>query len=176
MADQSAGRRARGFRQTGSLVSRQIRTVSERRGFAETRLLTDWTAICGPELAAKVTPVRVSYSRGGMGATLVVLCDGARAPEITMQRETIRARVNACYGYNAISRVQITQTAPGMAAPAGFAEERPHFEGKPTAPKRQDAEAAVGPIADDGLRAALQRLGDNVLSRKDSQTRKDKPE
>ncbi len=158
-------KRGFGFRQTGSLVTAQVRRASEARGFAETRLLTDWQAICGPELAGKVTPVRVTYAKGGFGATLVVLCEGARAPEISMQKDVIRQRVNACYGYNAIARVQITQTAPGM-GPTGFAEDAPHFEVKAPDPKigRRAAEA-VTPIADQGLKDALKRLGENVLSR-----------
>ena len=174
MAKEGA-RRGRGFRQTGGLVARQIRRVSESRGFAETRLLTDWAAICGPELAAKVTPVRVHYGKGGLGATLIVLCDGARAPEVAMSAETIRARVNACYGYNAIVRGKITQPAAGRAAPTGFSEDPPQFAGKPEPTRRPETEATVRPVADEALREALRTLGDNILSRSRDRSRKDRP-
>ena len=38
-------RRTRGFERTSGLVQGQIRKASEKRGFAETRLLTHWVEI-----------------------------------------------------------------------------------------------------------------------------------
>ena len=112
----------KGFVQAGALLTRRVRTASEKRGFAETRLLTQWETICGPEIAGIARPLRVSYSRDGFGATLLVTCDGARAPEVQMQTDAIRQKVNACYGYNAISRVRITQTDS-----TGFAEAQARY-------------------------------------------------
>ena len=43
-----------------------------------------------------------------MGATLTLLTTGANAPMLEMQKEKLRQKVNAVYGYNAISRVRIT--------------------------------------------------------------------
>ncbi|WP_299880723.1 DUF721 domain-containing protein [uncultured Sulfitobacter sp.] len=160
----------KGFKRTDSLLSRQIRSASERRGFAQTRLLTQWAEIAGEETAAIALPVEVSYSRGGMGATLTLLTTGPNAPMLEMQKEQLRAKVNAVYGYNAISRVRITQTAP-----QGFAEGQVAFApAKAAAPapvdpalQRKAAEAAQ-PVADEGLRAALERLGANVLMKTQS--------
>jgi hypothetical protein len=45
---------------------------------------------------------------------------------LEMQKEILRARVNACYGYNAIARIRITQTAP-----TGFAEGQAAFGMQP---------------------------------------------
>jgi len=167
----TAARRGRkGFVQAGSLVGARLRNATEKRGFAETRLLTDWPAIAGPALAAVVRPVKVSYAREGFGATLTVLTDGAHAPEVQLQLPALRERVNACYGYNAISRIRLTQTASG-----GFAEAPATFEHAPeqAAPLRPEALGAlrstVAPVADDGLRQALERLGQNVLARHKSQ-------
>ncbi|MEM1266697.1 MAG: DciA family protein [Pseudomonadota bacterium] len=173
MAEGRTQRGRRGFRQTASLVTGQIRTVSERRGFVEARLLTDWAAIVGPALASVATPVRVSYAKGGFGATLVLRCEGARAPELSLARETIRAQVNACYGYNAIQRVQITQTGGGDNAAPGFAEPKTPFQPKPAA-VTEAARKTAAPVADDGLRGALERLGETILSgAPGDQTRKD---
>jgi hypothetical protein len=104
-----------------------------------------------------------------MGATLTLLTTGAQAPMLEMQKEQLRAKVNAIYGYNAISRVRITQTAA-----TGFAEGQVEFAHKPkdTGPKPIDkatqaraAESAHG-VADEGLRAALERLGANIMTQK----------
>jgi hypothetical protein len=155
----------RGFMQTGGILGNQIRKASEKRGFAETRLLTHWSEIAGESVARVAQPVKVNYSRQGIGATLTLLCTGANAPMLQMQLPQIKERVNGCYGYNAISRIQLTQTAP-----TGFAEPSSRFEHKPakrTVSPQQKAQltATVCDVGDDGLRQALAALGENILSK-----------
>lgn len=157
----------RGFKRTASVLSDQIRRAGESRGFAVSRLLTHWAEIAGPEIAAIARPVNISYGRGGLGATLSVLTTGPQAPMLEMQKERLREKVNAVYGYNAISRVRITQTAA-----EGFHEGQAQFEHarKPeTAPLDPQiaslAASTVGPVENDDLRAALERLGRHVLSK-----------
>ncbi len=158
---------ARGFEHTGGVLSKAVRAVSSTRGFAESRLLTRWSEICGPDIARIAQPVKVTYTRGAMGATLIVTCDGARAAEVQMQSETIRTRVNACYGYNAISRVRISQTDSH-----GFAEAQDQYRTKDPAPVavppevRDRAQKDVSGIDDAGLRHALRALGENILTRR----------
>ncbi|WP_375687778.1 DUF721 domain-containing protein [Pseudooceanicola sp. LIPI14-2-Ac024] len=156
-----------GFKRTASLLEGRIRRAGESRGFAVTRLLTHWDEIAGPELAQMARPVDVKYGRQNFGATLTLLTDGARAPLVEMQKEQLRQKVNAAYGYNAIARIRITQTAS-----TGFAEGQVAFSTPKTpGPKTPDAatQAAArdvaGGVGDDGLRAALEALGQNVLGR-----------
>ncbi|RVV98243.1 DUF721 domain-containing protein [Mesobaculum littorinae] len=175
MAEGSTGGRqrrgGRGFRQTGTLLERRIREAGESRGFAITRLLTHWDEIVGTDTAGMARPADVSYGRKGFGATLTLLTTGAMAPMLEMQKEKIRERVNACYGYAAISRVRITQTAP-----QGFAEGKPAFAHAPKQKPRptpeaearitKDAAQAAAPVGDEGLRTALEALARNVLAAK----------
>lgn len=159
----------RGFKRTATLVSTKIRKVAETRGFAVSRLLTHWDEVAGPAIAAIARPVEVSYGKGGLGATLTVLTTGPQAPMLEMEKHRLRDRVNAAYGYNAISRIRITQTAA-----TGFAEAQAHFAGAPkktvdSAPDpRIAAEAATlaRPVGDDALRQALESLGQNVLNKR----------
>ncbi len=159
-------KRGRGFARAATLVQSRVRSASEGRGFAETRLLTHWAEIVGEATAQSAQPVNVTYGKGGMGATLTLLTTGAMAPMLDMQREQIREKVNACYGYRAISRVRITQTAP-----TGFAEGRAAFTQAPKAPAKPDpqvlAQAAEvsRDVASDDLRMALEALATNVLSK-----------
>ena len=153
----------RGFERASGLVSGQIRGASETRGFAVSRLLTHWAEVVGPDIAASCRPVEVAYGRG-FGATLTVLTVGAQAPMLEMQKDTICERVNACYGYKAIHKVRITQTAA-----TGFAEGRAQFEAAPKVEKQAPvtpaaAKKAAENVADEELRLALERLGANVLS------------
>lgn len=164
-----SGKRGKGFRRTSALLSQRIRKAGESRGFAVSRLLTHWDEIAGSEIAAAARPVEVSYARSGLGATLTLLTTGAQAPMIEMQKEKLREKVNACYGYSAISRIRITQTSAH-----GFAEARAAFghapDEKPAPapdPKvKARAQEAVAPVADTSLRAALEALGENILKRK----------
>lgn len=153
------------FTKAATLIEKRVRDAGESRGFAVARLLTHWDEVVGPEIAAIARPVKVTYGRSGLGATVTVLTTGPQAPMLEMQKETLRARINACYGYAAISRVAITQTAP-----TGFAEGQAVFKPAPKAPPPPDpavlheASAAAAPVGDDGLRAALELLGRNVLA------------
>ena len=149
-------RRKRGFERTSGLLQQRIRQAGEGRGFAVTRLLTHWAEVVGPEIAAATRPVNISYGRGGLGATLTVLTTGAQAPMIEMASEKLKARVNACYGYAAINRIKVTQTAP-----QGFAEGKIDFAPAPSraaGKPPQDpaltarAEKTAADIKDDGWR------------------------
>ncbi|MCB2093125.1 MAG: DUF721 domain-containing protein [Rhodobacteraceae bacterium] len=163
---QGQPRRRRGFELASGLLRNQIRSAGETRGFAVSRLLTHWPEIVGQEVAAMARPVKVSYAKGGFGATLTLLTTGASAPILQMQIPAIRERVNACYGYNAISRISVTQTAP-----TGFAEGQVAFAPAPmTSPPRDPAIARAATALSDGvhdadLRSALAALAEKVLSR-----------
>lgn len=157
----------RGFSRAATLMQGRIRAASESRGFAQSRLLTHWAEIVGEAVAAVALPVSVSYGKGGLGATLTLLTTGAQAPLVEMQKEQIRERVNACYGYNAIARVRITQTAP-----TGFAEGRVAFQAAPKVATPPDpgvvaaARDVAQGVASDDLRLALETLATNVLAKR----------
>lgn len=159
-------RRARGFEQSGNFVERRVRKAAERRGFVEMRVLTHWAEIAGKATAAICRPVKVGYGREGFGATLTLLTSGAHAPMLEAELPKIRERVNAAYGYAAISRIRLTQTAA-----AGFAEDRAAFdpaprEDKPLAVLDPNTAGEVNRVTDPRLRTALERLGRNILSRR----------
>ena len=162
---ESYEKRHAGFRRTSLLVEQKLRSAGESRGFAITRLLTHWREIVGAKAAGVCTPVKISYAQKGFGATLVILTTGAQAQMLEMQLPQLREKVNACYGYNAISRIRITQTAP-----VGFSDGNAQFN---VVPKRTvplpcpemaaKASAIACDIKDEGLRAALAAFGENIM-------------
>ena len=160
-------RSARGFTQASGLLTDRIRKAGAARGFAETRLLTQWEDIVGPTLAAIAIPEKVTYAKAGIGATLIIRANGAHGPELQMQLPQIRERVNACYGYNAISRVRITQTGAASVATPGMAEAQTPFQPspKPAADPGKLRALDLDNVKDPGLRAALESLSEHVLSR-----------
>lgn len=161
----------RGFRSTADTVRRRLGEAAAGYGFAEPEVLIRWPEVVGEQLSALCVPVKVSYPRAqGLGATLVVRTEGARAPEVKHLGPRIIERVNQFYGYRAVARLKVTQTTGA----AGFAEDRARFAGRPDAPPAEPGAAATERAAeltrgirDRNLRAALTRMGAHVLARAD---------
>lgn len=159
-----------GFARTSKLLQGRIRKASETRGFAVSKLLTHWAEVVGPDLAAITRPIEVGYQKKNLGATLTILTTGANAPMVEMQKVKIKEAVNACYGYGAVARIHITQTAA-----TGFAEGRADFAPAPKAGRRappevakRAAQEATKDIKSDDLRVALEALGANILAKSKS--------
>ena len=165
-ADAPPRRRMRGFEPAASLVASRIRSGAEGRGFAMTRLLTQWAEVVGEDIARCTRPVRISHGKG-FGGTLTVLTTGPQAPLVQMQLPMIRDKVNACYGFNAIARVTITQTAP-----QGFAEGQAVFRPPPprdvplSSETLAEADDLARRFADPALAAAIRKLAVNRAGRR----------
>jgi hypothetical protein len=151
-------RRMRGFEAASGLLQQRIRAAGESRGFAVTRLLTQWADIAGDGLARITRPVKIGYGRDGMGATLTLLVAPAHAPMVQMDLPRLKDRVNAAYGYNAIARISLTQTAA-----TGFAEGQAQFAPAPKQPRIPDPAIVAQAHA---VRAALEALAQNILTRR----------
>ena len=168
--DRQDQRRMKGFEQTGHLLQSDIRKAGEGRGFAVSRLLTHWSEVAGENLAKSTRPVRINYGKGGIGATLTLLVRGAEAPFVQAELPKLKDRVNAVYGYAAVSRITLTQTAP-----TGFAEGQIDFDHRPKAkskdgPSQKDRDmgaAAAKDIRDPELRLALSKMGAHILTSED---------
>ena len=167
-ADAAPIRRMRGFEAAAQLLTQRIRAAGESKGFAVARLLTHWDEIAGADTARITRPVKVHYGREGLGATLTLLVSAAHAPLVQMNLAKLVDRVNATYGYAAIARIALTQTAT-----TGFAEGQTPFSG-PAKVKTADpaitekANTLAQPIHDQILRSALEQLGQNILMRRTS--------
>ena len=157
----------RGFKRGSALFDPFIRKAAKKRGFSISRILTTWPEIAGEEVAGVSRPVKVSYSGLGVGGTLTLLTTGPYAPIIEMRKEYLRERVNAVYGYNAIVRINVTQTSA-----TSFFNGRPVFksrsessgESNPDPAIARESANIVDGIENDDFRKALETLGRNVLS------------
>jgi hypothetical protein len=125
-----------------------------RQGFASTELITRWTDIAGPEIAAHSEPIKIQWPRhegAEAAATLVLRVEGPIAIEIQHQAGVIVERVNRFFGWQAIGRVVLRQ-AP-LARRGKKAPEAPD----PQAMAR--IAATLAGVQDAALRDALARLG-----------------
>jgi hypothetical protein len=156
-------------RAVGSFVPRLTRKSFEKYGFSSAVLLTDWAAIVGDEIASYTQPQRLKWAcrveahsdiehgaEGRPGATLMLRVEGPRAIELQYQSRQILERINAYFGYRAVSEMRFVQAPIEGRRPA-------------TAPSAARAVTArPGPVPDLGLvsnhalRLALVRLQANV--------------
>lgn len=85
---------------------------------------------------------------------------------VQMALPQLKDRVNAVYGYSAISHIHLTQTAA-----TGFAEGQAEFTPAPKPAKHPDpaltaqAQAVAEGVTDPSLRSALEQLAQNILTR-----------
>ncbi|MFM1813822.1 MAG: hypothetical protein RLZ98_517 [Pseudomonadota bacterium] len=164
-----AGSFKRGASAVGSYLPQLTRKVFEKYGFSTADLLTDWPAIAGAELAAFTVPQQLKWPRklgeseNGVaserrGATLVLRVDGGRALDVQYQSRQIIERINGYFGYRAVSELRLVQAPIEAAKPVRKTPSPKDVIGshKPELPEMKD----------EGLRAALERLGANVLAEK----------
>ena len=82
-----------------------------------------------------------------------------------MQLPKILSKVNSIYGYNAISKIKITQTSP-----IDFEDSFENLEGRENKKVLSDkqiinVETSVKNVSDINLKDALSRLGKNIIIR-----------
>jgi hypothetical protein len=138
------------------LVTVCVAGIFARQGFTSCELVTHWDDIVGAEIAALAEPIRMQWIRSrdpdeSPPATLVLRVEGPAALEIQHMSGVIVERVNSYLGWQAVDKLALRQ--------APLTRRR-----KPPRPRIDEAVAAaiaaqMTGIADDGLRAALGRLG-----------------
>jgi hypothetical protein len=134
-----------------------VGTAFRRQGFASMELVTHWEDIVGPEIADLCEPLKLQWSRtkepeDAEPATLVLRVEGPAALEIQHLSGIVIERVNRFFGWQAIGKLAFRQ------APLA---RRTKPKSQPTIDAAAAARIAQGltGIGDDGLRAALGRLG-----------------
>jgi hypothetical protein len=102
----------------GELVPALMRPAFEKFGFPAAAILTDWAAIAGPELASYTAPERLKWPRkaagdtdaaADKGALLILRVAGARGLEVEHLRPRLIERINASFGYRAVSEIRVIQ-------------------------------------------------------------------
>lgn len=134
----------------------------KRQGFASRELVTRWTEIVGPVIAAHAEPLKIQWPRpvGDQPtepATLVLRVEGPMALEIQHASDAILAQVNRFFGWQAVGRLALRQ------APLSRREQKQLRKVDPAAVA--EATKTLGAISDPALREALARLKASVRER-----------
>ena len=136
-------------------------------GFATSDIIMAWPDIVGERLAAFTQPLKIEWKRKAPHAdpearpdpaTLVIRVESAFALELQHMAPTVIDRVNTYYGWRCIGKLVLKQ------GPV-----RRVVKKRPAAPvlstqDREKVNAAVQPIQEEALKAALDRLGQAIVS------------
>ncbi len=141
-----------GPRPVSALMPRLTRPAFRRRSPATAQVLTDWSAIVGPAIAAVTTPRRLA------SGTLTIACAGPIAMELQHLAGEVIARINAHLGSQVVSTLRFVQT-PDLMAPLA-----PPVAPAPDPAKLAVVEAAVASLPEGELRGALASLGHTMLT------------
>lgn len=157
---------AQGFqgRSVGAVLGRITAPVMQKRGFRQVDILSHWSMIVGPQLAALSCPERISRQGRGTadGAVLTVKVEGAMALEVQHMAPLILERINQHYGAGAVARLNIVQgPLPLDYLKAQAARETPLSDDEIS-----DKQAELDGFDNSRLRLALARLGARVARRK----------
>ncbi len=149
-----------GPRALAAMLPKIAKPAFGKRGFVEAGVLTDWSVIVGPVLAAETRPMRLSFPRGARtDGTLQIRVTSAFAPELQHLAPLVIERINRYFGYGAIARLTLSQ-GPVIRPPRNKRRRLPDPE--PATLRR--LETRVAAIEDAELRAALAGLGRNVAA------------
>ena len=151
----------RGARPLAELLGACLSDAFKQQGFASAELVTRWTDIVGPEIAAHAEPMKVQWPRAvGNDApapgTLLLRVDGPTAIEIQHLAGVILERVNRFFGWQAVDRLALRQ------APLTRRGKKAVRAPDPEAAAR--IAATLPDVNDEALRQALARLGAAVKS------------
>jgi hypothetical protein len=143
-------------RPLAQILSKTLGDVFAKQGFASTELITRWTEIVGPEIAAHSQPEKIVWPRPVEGqpaqpGTLALRVEGPAAIEIQHLSGLVLERVNRFFGWQAVGGLRLRQAplrrqtraplpVPNLEAAARIA-------------------ATLPEINDERLRDALARLG-----------------
>ncbi|HMF66924.1 MAG TPA: DciA family protein [Phyllobacterium sp.] len=162
----SDDRSKKGFRPLADPAAGILDPVLRKRAGITIELVQAWEEVVGSALGAQSRPLKLLWPRRAheddpfQPATLVVACQGFTAMRIQHETGEIISRVNAFLGFAAVGRIKIEQKP--IEQPVAKRRSLPPIDAA-TADK---VSRSVEPIEDDGLREALQRLGQSIHAEK----------
>lgn len=145
----------------------EIRAITKKalgaRGFAGSDILEFWEDIVGTDLARGVAPQKLTFEKENRthGTLVVKSAGGAFAMLFEHQKERVMQRINAFFGYPAVSRIKIVQGALKI-------KSIPPKTVLKTIPKDelQALQEKVGIIEDEELRERTFEIGKALLAKK----------
>jgi len=103
---QSAGK----FKKIGSLIEPLLKANMPDWRHNQNHIFSLWSNLVGEKISRKSKPDRIKINRNGGGNILFIQLLGPYGPEISLQVEEIKEKINVYYGSNFISKVVFSPT------------------------------------------------------------------
>lgn len=153
----------RGPRPLADIIGGALAPACRRRGFASLDLVAHWPDIVGPAYGESTAPDKLVWPRRPPGlvaeqshepALLTLRCTAAAALRLTHEMDQVIERINTFFGYRLVGRIRILQLPPHR-----FERPAPPRPGPVSAEAAARIDALAAGFRDEGLRAAIARLG-----------------
>lgn len=142
-------------RAAGTPLSQAMEKITKplfkKRGFVESRLITEWPQIVGAQMAAHCSPEKLVFDRWNQtGAKLHLVTESSWALELQHMEPVLLEKIAGFFGFKAVERLVIRQgQLPQKSVPRVRSVADAQAIANTTLPAA---------IQDDELRLALQRL------------------
>ena len=147
------------MKRLSTMIDPMIAPSAKARGFAIGRIVSHWHDIVG-DMSSWCRPDAVSFPRDSrMDGTLRLQIASGRGPQAQAMSDVIIDRVNANFGYRAISRISLVQT---LSSPVQPASPKPAPQLNQTQHDIWTLDDKLKDVKSPELRAALRRLGNPV--------------
>ena len=132
------------------------------RGFSGADILESWEDIVGPDLAKGVKPEKLTFEGNSRskGTLVVKTAGGAFAMLFEHQKRRVIERVNAFFGYPAVSHIKMIQGSLKLSMPK--LETKHSIDPK----KLKELTDKVALIEDEDLRERTYAVGEAMLKKK----------
>ena len=155
------------MKRLSTMVNPIIAPSAKARGFAIARIVSNWHDIVG-DMSSWCRPDAVSFpSNSRTDGTLKLKIAPGRGPQAQAMSDVIIERVNANFGYRAISRIRLVQTLSTPIQTSNL-EPRPHVNEDQFDIWKLDDKLKDVKLPE--LRAALRRLGRPIDSPVEAET------
>ena len=161
---------ATGLTNVSKIITPIAKQLLGQNGFFMVDLLSNWQALVGKNLATYALPVKLAFAPNSRrdGCLTIATIGGAFAMEIKQQERSLIAKINVFFGYEAISKIKIIQTAN----PEDFAIYKKPIENLQKNVVSVSEENYITELIKDirspELREALQKIGQAVATEADN--------
>ena len=155
------------MKRLSTMIDPMIAPSAKARGFALGRIVSHWHDIVG-DVSSWCRPDAVSFPPNSRtDGTLRLQIATGRGPQAQAMSDVIIDRVNANFGYRAISRISLVQT---LATPAQLASSKPGPQPNQDWHDIWTLDDKLKDVKSPELRSALRRLGSPVDDPVDTDT------
>jgi hypothetical protein len=143
------------------LLPKLIGAAARTRGLTHNNIITNWPDLAG-DAAGWSAPQSLKFPTGKkIDGNLSVRVASGRGPEMQMMEAEVISRINQLFGYGAVKRITITQTAMTPKSPP-----EPDASVRKSTPEEKkaftEARSKINKKADPELQKALDKLGKSL--------------